>query len=110
MPLGQVYFQKRTYDKTKYKIYDDRVEYAEGFFNVQNTRVRLNRVVDVHCKQSIPQKWYDLVTITLDLAGGGGKNSVTIKDITNSGTIYEKVDELIYRNTGKLAWRHNKRV
>lgn len=90
-----VVFPKRTYDETEYKIYDDHVEYAEGFFNVQNNRIRLDRVVDVHYKQSVPQKWYNLGTITLDLAGGGSRNAVTFKDIENPEKVYEKVDELL---------------
>lgn len=98
MPIGQIYFQKRTYDETEYKIYDDRVEYAEGFFNVQNNRVRLNRVIDVHYKQSVPQKWYNLGTITLDLSGGGSRHAIKFKDITDPEKIYEKIDELIARN------------
>lgn len=99
MPLIQMYFQKRTYDETEYKIYDNRVEYAEGFFSVQNNRVQLNRVIDVHYKQSVPQKWYNLGTISLDLSGGGSKNAITFKDIADPEQIYTKLDELITQNT-----------
>lgn len=95
MPFGRFYFQKRSYDETEYKIFDDHLEYSEGFLNVQNNRAKIDRVIDIQYKQSVTQKWYNLGTITLDLSGGGSRNAVQFKDIKNPQETYERVDKLI---------------
>lgn len=95
MPLGRFYFQKKTYDKTEYKIFDDHLEYSEGFLNVKINRAKIDRVIDIHYKQSVMQKWFNLGTITLDLAGGGSRNAVKFKDIENPQETYQRVDNLI---------------
>ena len=71
----------------------------EGFFSLQNNHVQLNRVIYVHCKQSVPQKWYNLGTISLDLSEGGSPNAIIFKDIADPQEIYTRLDEMITQKT-----------
>lgn len=86
---------KRTYAETEYRIYDDKVEYSEGFLNVSNNTARLDRITDIHLKQGYFQQKYGLGTLVMDMPGGGSRNSIKISDIKESDKIYKQLQELL---------------
>lgn len=98
VPVLFRWLTKRNYEETEYKIYDDKVEYAEGYLNVSKNIARLNRIVDVHFKKGILQKRYGLGTITMDMAGGGKRNAIRLLDLENPEEIYEELQDLIAEN------------
>ena len=98
VPVLFRWLTKRNYEETEYNIYDDKVEYSEGYLNVSKNIARLNRIVDVHFKKGILQKRYGLGTITMDMAGGGKRNAIRLLDLENPEEIYEELQDLIAEN------------
>jgi membrane protein YdbS with pleckstrin-like domain len=100
IPLLTYYARKRTYEKTEYKVYEDRLEYAEGFWTVENKTVKLKNVTEANLRRGVIQKNYGLGTIILSTPATGyqqgrARSGIRIADIQNPEHVYNKILELI---------------
>lgn len=92
--------KKRTYGKTEYKFYRDRLEYAEGFWTAENKTVKYDKITETSMRRGIIQKKYGLGSIYLatpatGFSQGRATSGIRITDIENPEQVYEKVQELI---------------
>jgi len=94
--------KKRTYAKTEYRFYRDRLEYAEGFWTAENKTIRFNNVTETALRRGVIQKKYGLGTIFLSTPATGfqdGKaySGIRICDIENPEKVYEAIQKLIQK-------------
>jgi uncharacterized membrane protein YdbT with pleckstrin-like domain len=100
IPLLTFYAKKRTYEKTEYKIYSDRLEFAEGFWTVENKTVKFKNVTEANLRRGVIQKNYGLGTVALSTPATGfqqgrARSGIRISDIQNPEHVYNKILELI---------------
>jgi len=100
IPLLTYYAKKRTYEKTEYKFYSDRLEFAEGFWTVENKTVKFKNVTEANLRKGVIQKNYGLGTIILSTPATGfqqgrARSGIRIADIENPDHVYNKILKLI---------------
>jgi len=103
---GVVYaVMKKNYEATEYRVYRDRIEYYEGFFNIQEKIVRFQDIREVELLKGIFQRKYGLGTVVLRTAatfgvqattiGGQRGSGIKLVDVENAEELYEKLKELV---------------
>ncbi len=98
---GVVYFGKmRTYARTEYRFYPNRLEYYEGFLNIQQKSILYRNVQEVTLRKGLIQRRYNLGTIVLSvpadmIAGRGLRGGIQVADIEAPDDVYEAVKKLI---------------
>jgi membrane protein YdbS with pleckstrin-like domain len=100
IPFIAYYSKKKTYAKTEYKFYPDRLEYAEGFWTAENKTIKYKNITETNLRKGIIQKKYGLGTIILStpatgIQQGRARSGIRISDIENTEEIYNKVQSLI---------------
>ncbi len=100
IPFLAYYAKKKTYAKTEYKFYPDRLEYAEGFWTVENKTIKYKNITETNLRRGILQKKYGIGSIIFSTPStgtqqGSARSGIIISDIENTEKIYSKVLELI---------------
>lgn len=100
IPFLTYYAKKKTYAKTKYSFYTDRLEYAEGFWAAENKTIKYKNITEANMRKGIIQKKYGLGTIILSTPATGtqqgrARSGIKISDIENVEEVYKKILELI---------------
>ena len=87
--------------KTTYRIYKNKLEYAEGFFNRQQRTVVFDQVIDVLMTEGVFQQSDNAGTITLIsqqlVSAGDGKLSnrgVVLKNVPKPQEVYDLIRDL----------------
>jgi len=86
------FMKKRTYDKTEYRFFDNRLEYTEGFLDSEAHSIKYNQITNTAVKRSMVQQVYGLGTISLWTAS---KVGITIQDVANVDKIYETIKKFV---------------
>jgi uncharacterized membrane protein YdbT with pleckstrin-like domain len=88
-------------EKTRYRIFENKLEYYEGFFNRQQRTVVFDQVIDVVLKEGVFQQAKSAGSITLVtqqlVSSGDGKlsnRSVVLKNIPNPQEVYDLIRNL----------------
>jgi len=100
IPILAYVAKKRTYSKTEYRLFRDRVEYAEGFWTVENKTTKYKSIIETHLRKGIIQRRYNLGTIYLatpatGMQQGTRTSGIRIRDIEEPEKVYEMVRDLI---------------
>jgi len=100
IPFLAYFTKKKTYTKTEYLFYADRLEYAEGFWTAENKTIKYKNITEANLRKGIIQKKYGLGTIILStpatgIQQGRARSGIRISDIEHADEIYNKVLELI---------------
>lgn len=102
IPLFTYFNKKRTYAKTEYRFYMDRVEYLEGFWTLETKIIPYDKITETTLRRGFIQRQHNLGTIFLATPATGfveGKaaSGVPISDIENPEKVYEAVLHLLNR-------------
>lgn len=100
IPILAYFTKKKTYAKTTYSFYPDRLEYAEGFWTTENKTIKYQNITEANMRKGVIQKKYGLGTILLStpatgIQQGKARSGIRILDIENTEKVYDKVLELI---------------
>jgi membrane protein YdbS with pleckstrin-like domain len=102
IPFLTYFALKRTTKETEYRFYSDRLEYAEGFWTVEQKSIKYCDIKEVHLRQGVVQRKHGLGTIQLSTASGSamaGSNrafsGIRLHDIPNAEEVYQKAKELV---------------
>lgn len=102
--------KKYNYENTVYKIFDDRVEFEEGFLTVQQKTVHFRDIREITLRKGILQRSCDLGSVYLATQATGSSHGnpfsmlgmtsasasgLTIRDVTNADDLYQKLRALI---------------
>jgi len=100
IPILVYITKKRTYEKTKYRFFKNRLEYTEGFWTAENKTIKYDTVIETTMRRGIIQRKYGLGTIFLATPATGFQQSramsgIRIKDVEEPKRVYEAVKKLI---------------
>ena len=91
-----VAMDKKNFEVTSYKVYDDKIEFEEGFINHKYKTVKFADVKGIHHEQNFFQRKVGLGTIKFVTAANvGTRTGISFADIENSNEVYLKVKEII---------------
>ncbi len=90
---------RKTYAKTVYTFHEDKLEYFEGFFTVEEKTIPLGRVTEVHLRKGPFQSKYGLGTILLStpasIVGRRVGAGIRVHDVEHPDETYRQVKELV---------------
>lgn len=92
------YLDKKNFEVTSYKIYNDRIGFDEGFINHKHISILFKDIKEIHLDQNFIQKKYNIATIRF--VTPSVNLGVKFQDIENAQDVYAKVKE-IHDNTNK---------
>jgi membrane protein YdbS with pleckstrin-like domain len=100
IPILACTAKKRTYAKTEYRFYRDRLEYAEGFWTAENKTISYNSVTEASLRRGVIQQKFGLGTIYLatpatGLSQGRAISGIRITDIPDAEAVFAAVQQLI---------------
>jgi len=91
-------FSYKNVKSREYRFFGDRIEFYEGFLNIDRKVVRYDRVTNVGFRKTIWDRLFGTGTIFLDTAGSF-ISEINIGYITNSERVYEEVQRLVKRHS-----------
>jgi membrane protein YdbS with pleckstrin-like domain len=111
IPVVAYVGKKLNYARTEYRFHEDRLEFEEGFFNINKKVIKYKNVSEVTLHKGLLQRIYGLGTIYLaTLATGSGPwnnifstlgfgnvsaSGVGIRDVQEPEEIFDKVKSLV---------------
>jgi membrane protein YdbS with pleckstrin-like domain len=100
IPILACTAKKRTYAKTEYRFYSDRLEYAEGFWTAENKTISYSSVTEASLRRGVIQQKFGLGTIYLatpatGLSQGRAISGIRITDIPDAEAVFATVQQLI---------------
>jgi membrane protein YdbS with pleckstrin-like domain len=111
IPILSYIAKKQSYRKTEYRFFADRLEYFEGYFNVQQKVIDYRNILEVNLQKGVFQKQYGLGTVILSTAASGvatnnrfGSSGIQVRDIERPDDVYLEIRQLIKES----QWRGNR--
>lgn len=109
VPLFAYIGRKYNYQKTIYAVFDDRLEFEEGFLTLQKKIIKFKDVQEVNLRKGIIQRMCHLGTVRLSTPAAGGsqytspwssssRGAIDLKDLANADGAYEKIKQLVDKN------------
>jgi uncharacterized membrane protein YdbT with pleckstrin-like domain len=111
IPIIAYLSKKLNYRRTEYRFYNDRLEFEEGFFSLNQKVVKFRDVKEVTLREGILQRSVGLGTIYLaTLATGSGPRNnpffslgfgnvsasgIAVRDVQNPKDVYTRVRKLV---------------
>ena len=91
-----MFLDRKNYQVTNYKVYNDRIEFEEGFINHKCTTIKICDVKEIHWTQNFLQRFANLATIRFVTPANNSAtfSGVTFMDIENSKYIYAKLKQI----------------
>jgi membrane protein YdbS with pleckstrin-like domain len=88
-----------------YKIYNDKIEWEEGFLRIRKISIPLTRVTDIGLYISLVDRFIGTGSIIINTAGSGIYNTAVIEYIDNAEEIEKMLKNLIDENIRKMKTR-----
>ena len=93
------YINKKNFEVTDYKVFDDRIDFDEGFINHKHVSVLFKDIKEIHLDQNFVQRKYNIATIRFVTPASNPNNQyanvgVKFQDIENAQYVYAKVKEI----------------
>lgn len=100
IPIVTYLAGKKTYQRTEFRFYPNRLDYYEGFFTIEEKTIDYRNITEVNLRRNIFQRKYGLGTIILSTPAtgyskGAALSGIRIFDIERPQEIYRQVKELI---------------
>ena len=111
VPAIAYFGKKLNYSRTEYRFYDDRLEFDEGFFNINKKVIKYRDVKEVTLRKGFLQRFYNLGTIYLaTLATGSAPQNnvffglgfgnvsasgIGVRDIADPDGTFEKIKAMV---------------
>ena len=87
VPLVTYFGKKLNYSRTEYKFLNDRLEFEEGFFNINEKVIRFKDIREVTLRKGFFQRMYDLGTIYLATEATGSAPRTNVFNALGFGNI-----------------------
>ena len=91
---------RRSTEQTEYRFFRHKLEYYEGFFNVEQKSIALADVTEVSLTKGVLQSKYGLGTVVLAnraSLGTGRRPGIRLANIENPDEVYRNVKQLVER-------------
>ncbi len=83
------FLDKRNFEVTSYKIYNDRIDFDEGFINHKHSSILFKDIKETHIDQNFIQRKYNVATIRFITAAKD--TSINFQDIENFQLVHAKI-------------------
>lgn len=101
--------EKFNYEATEYVVYASRIEFKEGFINLQDTTLMIKDIKEIYLRRSFIQNFYNLGTIRFVTAANAPaakesniyKTGINFRDIKDSVLIYNEIKKLMDEQNNK---------
>ena len=102
IPLLVYFTKQKTYARTEYRFYPNKLDYFEGFFTTEEKSIEYDNITEVNLRRGVLQKMYGLGTIVLStpatgMVSGRMRSGIMIADIPNADRVYNQVKDLLKR-------------
>ena len=103
IPLLAYVNKQKTYARTEFRFYPNKLDYFEGFFTTEEKSIDYDNITEVNLRKGVFQKMYGLGTIILSTpatgwaSGRAARSGVTIPDVPNPDTVYRELKALLKR-------------
>ena len=82
-------------------MFDDSIEFDEGFFNHSHTALKFTDIKEIHYYQDFVQRIFNIGTVVFYTAANAtSKTGIRFLDILNPSDIYNKVKMALDKNNG----------
>ena len=90
------FLDKKNFEVTSYKVYNDKIDFEEGFINHKHSSIIFKDVKEIHLDQNFIQRKYNVATVRFITAANNpmGETSIRFQDIENAQYVYTKVKEI----------------
>ena len=90
------FWDKKNFEVTSYKVYNDKIDFEEGFINHKHSSILFKDVKEIHLDQNFIQRKYNVATVRFITAANNpmGETSIRFQDIENAQYVYTKVKEI----------------
>lgn len=92
------FLDKKNFEVTSYKVYNDRIGFDEGFINHKHVSILFKDIKEIHLDQNFIQRRYNIATIRF--VTPSVNLGVKFQDIENAQDVYAKVKQ-IHENINK---------
>lgn len=91
-----IWLNKKNYEVTSYKVYNDRIEFEEGFINHKYTTIKIEDVKEIHLTQNFLQRFANLATIRFITSANNSTtlSGIAFMDIENANYVYAKLKQI----------------
>ena len=107
IPIYNYFVRKINYSNTEYHLFDDHIEYFNGFMTVEKRSIPYNKITEISLQKGMIQKRYGLGTLHLDTATTPNSQTdipgITIPDVSDADTVYAKAKEVITDSKNRTA-------
>jgi len=90
--------EKFNYKFTEYTIYNDRIEFQEGFINTNFTTLSIANIKEFHLEKTFFQRMFNLGTIRFVTAANAVSSystGIIFRDINNPDKIYNEIKNIL---------------
>lgn len=94
VPAISLFTMAETYKKTEYIFLKDKIEYCEGFWDIEEKTLFYKDIREIHLRRHPVQRLFNLGSIVISTAGSY-QAQIFLTDIQNPQEIYQKIKELI---------------
>jgi membrane protein YdbS with pleckstrin-like domain len=108
IPTVYYYITKKNYSKSWYRFYNDRLEFYEGFFIIQEKTIKYGNITELNLRRGFLQRHFKLGTIIISTPATGysrgrAVSGIRIRDIAEPESVYNKVKEIVDKaESGKV--------
>lgn len=90
-----IWFDKKNFEVTEYKLYPDKLEFKQGFIKHENVTIKLVDIKEIRHSENFIQRKLGLGSISFITAANATNQSTGIhfSDIENSKFVYAKIKE-----------------
>ncbi len=89
-------FARQRYESTEYEFYEDKLIFNSNFINVENKYIKYENVKEIKYVQSLLQTFFNLGDIIINTnAENGINNGITIHNIEDVKTVYDKLNSIV---------------
>ena len=90
------FLDKKNFEVTSYKIYNDKIDFEECFINHKHSSILFKDVKEIHLDQNFIQRKYNVATVRFITAANNpmGETSIRFQDIENAQYVYTKIKEI----------------
>ena len=91
-----IFFSKKSFEIASYKIYSDKIELEDGFFNHERVSVKIKDIEQIYYSQNFLQRIAGIGTISIIAASNveEGYTNLKFRDIESPDIIYANIKKM----------------
>jgi uncharacterized membrane protein YdbT with pleckstrin-like domain len=102
-PIFILFSKMNRYNKTEYRFYNNKLDYAIGIFSIEEKSLNYDKIVEINLHRGAFQRICGIGTIVLSTPATGdiniiSKSGIRLTDIENPDIVYRKIKYIIEKS------------